>query len=65
MFVFVMLPLLLQLDQMDLEVHDIPQDTRSTFKKRLTSYKHELERLKKDFVSFFIHFIVYDCNFLI
>jgi vesicle transport through interaction with t-SNAREs protein 1 len=37
------------LDQMDLEIHDIPSDVRPQYKQRLTSYKHELERLKKDF----------------
>ncbi|XP_003382490.1 PREDICTED: vesicle transport through interaction with t-SNAREs homolog 1A-like [Amphimedon queenslandica] len=37
------------LDQMDLEIHDVPQDNRGAAKKRLTSYKHELERLKKEF----------------
>lgn len=36
---------------MDLEIHDVPQDNRGAAKKRLTSYKHELERLKKEFVS--------------
>lgn len=38
---------------MDLEIHDVPQAVRHQYKQRLTSYKHELERLKKEFVSVF------------
>ena len=37
---------------MDLEIHDVPNELRPQFRQRLTSYKHELERLKKEFVSF-------------
>ena len=36
---------------MDLEIHDVPSDSRPQYIKRLVSYKHELERLKKEFVS--------------
>ena len=46
---------------MDLEIHDVPIDLRPQFKQRLTSYKHELERLKKEFVSF-NKTITVECN---
>ena len=36
---------------MDLEINDVPSEVRPQCKKLLISYKHELERLKKEFVS--------------
>lgn len=36
---------------MDIEIHDVSSDVRPQYKKRFVSYKHELERLKKEFVS--------------
>lgn len=40
----------LQLDQMDLEIHDATPEERPMLKQRLTNYKKELIRLKKEFV---------------
>ena len=37
---------------MDLEINNVPQGLRPEYRQRLTSYKHELERLRKEFVSF-------------
>ncbi len=46
-----LLCLTLQLDQMDLEIHDVSTDLRPSVKQRLVNYKRELNRLRKDFVS--------------
>ena len=39
-----------QLDQMDLEIHDVPTELRPQFTQRMKTYKKELDRLRKDFV---------------
>ncbi|XP_058875370.1 vesicle transport through interaction with t-SNAREs homolog 1A-like isoform X2 [Acipenser ruthenus] len=39
------------LEQMDLEVREIPVQSRGMHSTRLKSYKQELEKLEKDFVS--------------
>uniref|UniRef100_A0A8B9JPB8 Vesicle transport v-SNARE N-terminal domain-containing protein n=1 Tax=Astyanax mexicanus TaxID=7994 RepID=A0A8B9JPB8_ASTMX len=39
------------LEQMDLEVREIPVQSRGMYNSRLKSYKQELEKLEKDFVS--------------
>lgn len=41
----------LQMEQMDLEVREIPIQSRAMYNSRLKSYKQELEKLEKDFVS--------------
>ncbi|CAB1448707.1 unnamed protein product [Pleuronectes platessa] len=38
------------LEQMDLEVREIPVQSRGMFNSRLKSYKQEMEKLEKDFV---------------
>lgn len=43
--------LALQLEQMDVEIHDMPQAVRPQMKQRVESYRKELNRLKKEFVS--------------
>lgn len=40
-----------QLEQMDLEVREIPIQSRAMYNSRLKSYKQEVEKLEKDFVS--------------
>ena len=40
-----------QLEQMDLEVREIPIQSRPMYNSRLKSYKGEIEKLEKDFVS--------------
>ena len=40
----------LQLDQMDLEIHDVAAEVRPQCTQRLRTYKKELDRLKKEFV---------------
>lgn len=42
-----------QLEQMDLEVREIPIQSRAMYNGRLKSYKQEIEKLEKDFVSTF------------
>lgn len=42
-----------QLEQMDVEIHDMPQAVRPQMKQRVESYRKELNRLKKEFVSTF------------
>uniref|UniRef100_A0A673MQI3 t-SNARE coiled-coil homology domain-containing protein n=1 Tax=Sinocyclocheilus rhinocerous TaxID=307959 RepID=A0A673MQI3_9TELE len=39
------------LEQMDLEVREIPIQSRGMYNSRLKSYKQEMEKLEKDFVS--------------
>ncbi|TNN82395.1 Vesicle transport through interaction with t-SNAREs 1A [Liparis tanakae] len=39
------------LEQMDLEVREIPIQSRAMFNSRLKSYKQEIEKLEKDFVN--------------
>ncbi|MBN3297242.1 VTI1A protein, partial [Amia calva] len=39
------------MEQMDLEVREIPVQSRGMYNSRLKSYKQELEKLEKDFVS--------------
>ncbi|KAG9338359.1 hypothetical protein JZ751_025918 [Albula glossodonta] len=39
------------LEQMDLEVREIPIQSRGMYNNRLKSYKQEVEKLEKDFVS--------------
>lgn len=48
---FVWLKCALQLEQMDLEVREIPIQSRAMYNSRLKSYKQEVEKLEKDFVS--------------
>lgn len=36
---------------MDLEVREIPAQSRAMYNSRLKSYKQEVEKLEKDFVS--------------
>lgn len=36
---------------MDLEVREIPIQSRAMYNSRLKSYKQEMEKLEKDFVS--------------
>ena len=45
---------------MDLEISDVPLELRPQCKKRLVSYKHEQERLKKEFVGFI--YLLYSCS---
>lgn len=40
-----------QMEQMDLEVREIPIQSRAMYNSRLKSYKQEVEKLEKDFVS--------------
>lgn len=39
------------MEQMDLEVREIPIQSRAMYNSRLKSYKQEVEKLEKDFVS--------------
>lgn len=39
------------MEQMDLEVREIPIQSRAMYNSRLKSYKQEMEKLEKDFVS--------------
>jgi hypothetical protein len=39
------------MEQMDLEVREIPIQSRGMYRSRLKSYKGEMEKLEKDFVS--------------
>lgn len=39
-----------QLEQMDLEIHDMPANVRPTLTGRLRNYRAELQRLKKELV---------------
>ncbi|XP_060698071.1 vesicle transport through interaction with t-SNAREs homolog 1A isoform X3 [Hemiscyllium ocellatum] len=39
------------LEQMDLEIREIPLQSRGLFSTRMKSYKQELEKLDKDFIS--------------
>uniref|UniRef100_A0A3P8VDA0 Vesicle transport through interaction with t-SNAREs 1A n=1 Tax=Cynoglossus semilaevis TaxID=244447 RepID=A0A3P8VDA0_CYNSE len=39
------------LEQMDLEVREIPVQSRAMYNSRLKSYKQEMEKLEKDFIS--------------
>ncbi|OCT71256.1 hypothetical protein XELAEV_18034234mg, partial [Xenopus laevis] len=41
------------LEQMDLEVREIPVQSRAMYSNRMRSYKQELGKLDADFVSFF------------
>lgn len=41
------------MEQMDLEVREIPIQSRAMYNSRLKSYKQEVEKLEKDFVSTF------------
>ncbi len=41
----------LQLEQMDLELHDASTDVRPALIRRVENYKRELSRLRKEFVS--------------
>lgn len=57
---------------MDLEVREIPIQSRAMYNSRLKSYKQEVEKLEKDFVSttlynciYFNHFEKYDSCFVI
>lgn len=40
---------------MDLEVREIPIQSRAMYNSRLKSYKQEVEKLEKDFVSTHTH----------
>lgn len=51
MFLFVWFKRAVQLEQMDLEVREIPIQSRAMHNSRLKSYKQEVEKLEKDFVS--------------
>lgn len=51
MCVFVWFKRAVQLEQMDLEVREIPIQSRAMYNSRLKSYKQEVEKLEKDFVS--------------
>ena len=48
-----------QLEQMDLEIHDLPVSVRRQAKQRLENYRHELKRIEKEFVSPFILYLGY------
>ncbi|XP_073708639.1 vesicle transport through interaction with t-SNAREs homolog 1A [Garra rufa] len=39
------------LEQMDLEVREIPIQSRAMYNSRLKSYKQEIEKLEKDFIT--------------
>lgn len=41
---------------MDLEAREIPIQSRAMYNSRLKSYKQEVEKLEKDFVSTFKHY---------
>lgn len=41
----------LQLEQMDLEVREIPPQSRGMYSNRMRSYKQEMGKLETDFVS--------------
>ena len=40
-----------QLEQMDLEVREIPPQSRGMYSNRMRSYKQEMGKLETDFVS--------------
>jgi len=42
------------LEQMDVEIHDMPVSVRPQLKQRLENYRTELKRIGKEFVSLFI-----------
>lgn len=44
---------------MDLEVREIPIQSRAMYNSRLKSYKQEVEKLEKDFVSTFTPNCIY------
>ena len=39
------------MEQMDLEVRELPIQSRGMYQSRLKSYKGEMDKLEKDFVS--------------
>lgn len=48
---------------MDLEVREIPIQSRAMYNSRLKSYKQEVEKLEKDFVSTFTPNFIYFNHF--
>lgn len=50
-FSFSRIKCVFQMEQMDLEVREIPIQSRAMYNSRLKSYKQEVEKLEKDFVS--------------
>lgn len=48
---------------MDLEAREIPIQSRAMYNSRLKSYKQEVEKLEKDFVSY-LHYIVLSTTLL-
>lgn len=49
----------LQLEQMDLEVREIPPQSRGMYSNRMRSYKQEMGKLEKDFVSQIPSFVTF------
>ena len=47
-----------QLEQMDVELHDVTPSLRTKLSQRLRNYQEELKRLNKEFVSHFYFLIM-------
>lgn len=53
-----------QLEQMDLEVREIPPQSRGMYSNRMRSYKQEMGKLEADFVSHIPPFVIFTDLFL-